>query len=196
MGRWSNCPDEVESLKNITINDLKKLCYLQPNVYLNRNIFWTNQIGERTSSITIVIDTSDTDGYITFDYTYNQSQKINYKVRLITRPSNLGNGLLWFFVCPSTQKVCRKLHLNSGYFLHRTAFNGVYYEKQLQSKKWREWERMFGSFLDDKIYEEMNKKHFKKYYKGKPTKKYLQLMKKINSRKVVNFEDIEKALLL
>lgn len=195
MGRWSNYPDEVENLKCITINDLKKLGYLEPNVYLNRNIYWTNRDGERVSSITIIIDTSETDGYITFDYTFNQLQKINYKVRLITRPSNLGNGLLWFFVCPSTQKVCRKLHLNGGYFLHRTAFNNLYYEKQLQSKKWRGWEKVFGSFLDDKIYEEMHKKHFKKYYKGKPTKKYLQLMRRLNARKAIHFEDVEKFLL-
>ncbi|UOU99918.1 hypothetical protein MUU74_08175 [Chryseobacterium daecheongense] len=193
MGRWSNYPDEVENLKCITIQDLKKLGYLEPNVHLNRNIFWTNQNGERVSSITVIIDTSETDGYITFDYTFNQSQKINYKVRLITRPSNLRNGLLWFFVCPSTQKVCRKLHLNSGYFLHRTAFNNLYYEKQLQSKKWRGWEKVFGS--NDKLYEQLYKKHFKKFYKGKPTKKYLQIMKQINERENIDFREIERALL-
>jgi hypothetical protein len=196
MGRWSNGPDEVESLKRITIADLKKLGYLQPNVWLNQNIHWTNQYGERVSSITVIIETTETGGYITFDYTYNQSQKINYKVKLITRPSNLGNGLLWFFVCPHTQKVCRKLHLNGGYFLHRTAFNDVYYEKQLQSKKWRDWEKMFGSYLDDKFYEELYKKHFKKFYNGKPTKKYLKLVKKINARRDISFEDLERALLM
>ncbi|WP_419869898.1 hypothetical protein [Chryseobacterium sp. CT-SW4] len=195
MGRWSNNPDEVESLKVITILDLKKLGYLQPNVSLNRNVFWTNKNGERVSSINVVIETTETDGSITFDYIYNDSQKINYRVRLITRPSNLGKGLLWFFVCPSTKKICRKLHLNSGYFLHRTAFNDLYYEKQLHSKKWREWENVFGSYLDDKIYEEVYKKHFKKFYKGKPTKKYLKLMRRLNSRKTLTFGDIEKLLL-
>ncbi|MEY8761673.1 hypothetical protein [Chryseobacterium tongliaoense] len=195
MGRWSNGPDEVESLKRITISDLKKLGYLQPNIRLNQNIHWTNQYGERVSSITVIIETTDTDGYITFDYTYNQSQKVNYQVRLITRPSNLGNGLLWFFVCPHTQRVCRKLHLNSGYFLHRTAFNDLYYEKQLRSKKWRDWEKIFGSYLDDKLYEELHKKHFKRFYNGKPTKRYLKLMKRLNVKKEINFEDIERSLL-
>ncbi|MET3537275.1 hypothetical protein [Chryseobacterium limigenitum] len=196
MGRWSNSPDEVECLKRITIADLKKLGYLQPNVHLNRSIYWNTSNGAKASSITVIIETNDTDGYITLDYTFNDSQKVNYKVKLITRPSNLGNGLLWFFVCPHTQKVCRKLHLNSGYFLHRTAFNGLYYEKQLQSKKWRDWEKVFGSYLNDKLYEELYKKHFKKFYNGKPTKKYLQLMKKINARKDINFEDWERALLM
>ncbi|WP_080780568.1 hypothetical protein [Chryseobacterium phocaeense] len=193
MGRWSSNPDEVESLKRITINDLKKLGYLKPNVHLNQNVFWTDRNGEKTSSITVIIETTDTEGIVTFDYTWQQSH-INYKVRLITRPSNLGNGLLWFFVCPNTQKVCRKLHLNSGYFLHRTAFNDVYYEKQLESKKWREWGKVFGP-LDDGIYEKIYKKNFKKYYKGKPTKKYKQLMKRLNSRQLIDFEDIEKFLL-
>ncbi|MDR6405886.1 MULTISPECIES: hypothetical protein [Chryseobacterium] len=196
MGRWSNTPYEVESLKHITIADLKKLGYLQPNIFLNGNIFWTNQYGERTGAITVIVDTTETDGYITFDYTYNESQKINYKVRLITRPSNLGNGLLWFFVCPNTRKVCRKLHLNGSYFLHRTAFSDVYYEKQLQSKTWRGWEKTFGSCLDDKLYEELHKRHFKKFYNGRPTKKYVKLMKKLNARKEISFEDIERSLLM
>ncbi len=196
MGRLSNYPDEIEGLKCISISDLRKLGYLEPNVFLNKSIYWTNQNGDRTSSIAVIIDTTETKGSITFDYTYNQSQKINYTVQLITRPANLGNGLLWFFVCPSTFKVCRKLHLNSGYFLHRTAFKDVYYEKQLQSKKWRSWEKVFGSYLDDKLYEQLYKKHFKKFYNGKPTKKYVQLMKKINSRKVINFENIERTLLI
>ncbi len=195
MGRWSNFPDEVEGLKCITIADLKKLGYLKPNISMNRNLFWTDKNGERTSSITVIIDTAETKGSITFDYTYNQSQKINYTVQLITIPANLGNGLLWFFVCPSTLKVCRKLHLNRGYFLHRTAFNDVYYEKQLQSKKWRNWEKVFGSYMDDKLYEQLYKKHFKKFYNGKPTKKYLQIMKKIKTKEDIGFQDVEKFLI-
>ncbi|WP_277115263.1 hypothetical protein [Chryseobacterium sp.] len=195
MGRWSNSPDEVECLKCISISDLKKLGYLKPNISMNINLHWTDKNGERTSSITVIIDTTEIKGSITFDYTYNQSQKINYTVQLITRPSNLGNGLLWFFVCPSTFKVCRKLHLNSGYFLHRTAFKDVYYEKQLQSKKWRSWEKTFGSYLDDRLYEHLYKKHFKKFYNGKPTKKYLQIMKKIKTREDIGFQDVEKFLI-
>ncbi|WP_061084620.1 hypothetical protein [Chryseobacterium indologenes] len=195
MGRLSNYPEEIERLKCISISDLRKLGHLEPNAFLNKSIYWTNQNGDRTSSIAVIIDTNETKGSITFDYTYNQSQKINYTVQLITRPSNLGNGLLWFFVCPSTFKVCRKLHLNSGYFLHRTAFSDVYYEKQLQSKRWREWDKAFGAYLDDGVYEELHKKYFKKFYKGKPTKRYLKLMKKLNSRKSIAFGDIEKFLL-
>jgi len=121
-----------------------------------------------TLDIADTYDTTETDGYITFDYTYNESQKVNYKVRLITRPSNLGNGLMWFFVCPNTRKVCRKLHLNSGYFLHRTAFSDVYYEKQLQSKTWRGWEKAFGSCWDDKLYEELHKSILKSFIKRNP----------------------------
>ena len=195
MGRWSNFPNEVEGLKCITIADLKKLGYLKPNISINRNLFWTNNNGEKTSSITVILDTTETKGSIIFDYTYNQTQKINYAMQLITRPSNLGNGLLWFFVCPCTFKVCRKLHLNNGYFLHRTAFKDVYYEKQLQSKKWRNWEKVFGSYLDDKLYEQLYKKHFKKFYKGKPTKKYLLLMRKIKAKEDIGFQDVEKFLI-
>ena len=38
-------------------------------------------------------------------------------------------------------------------------------------------ERFFGSYFDkEKIFEELYGKHFKKFYKGKPTKRYVKLM--------------------
>jgi len=35
-------------------------------------------------------------------------------------------------------------------------------------------------FQIEDFYSELNKKHFKKTYSGKPTKKYLRIMKQIN----------------
>ena len=42
-------------------------------------------------------------------------------------------------------------------------------------------DKVYGSYfkLDD-LYEELYSKHFKTHYYGKPTKRYLKLMRKIN----------------
>jgi hypothetical protein len=54
------------------------------------------------------------------------------------------------------------------------------YEKQTQSKKYRLLDNTLGTYYrTDKLYEQLYKKHFKKTYAGKPTKKYLQLIEKI-----------------
>jgi len=55
------------------------------------------------------------------------------------------------------------------------------YDSQTKSKKWRSMDKVYGSYfkLDD-LYEELYSKHFKTHYYGKPTKRYLKLMRKIN----------------
>lgn len=186
MGSWSNFPNEIESLKCISISDLKRLGYLKPNIiWISGNIIWRNYYGEQTGSIGISINTSDDEGTLSFNYSCHGTHKINYTVQLITRPSNLGKGLLWFFVCPVTLTVCRKLHLHKGYFLHRTAFSDLYYEKQLRSKTYRELERIYGAYFNEGLYEQLYKKHSKKFYKGKPTKRYVRLMKKISGHEEI-----------
>ena len=114
------------------------------------------------------------------DYSVNGDPK-NYKVEIISKPSNLGKGEVLYFVCPSTKQQCRKLHLQCGYFLHRTAFQNLMYSKQIESKKFRYLGKVFDYiFNPDEIYQERYKKYFKTHYKGKPTKRYLRVKKKID----------------
>jgi hypothetical protein len=107
--------------------------------------------------------------------------------------SNIGNGRVWYFLCPHTGKRCRKLYLADTYFLHREAFKGCMYEKQTYSKIVRQqfklWEKVFCS---DKIYEQMYKKYFKKQYAGKPTKKYLNLLEKLRRAGEVSIGNLLK----
>jgi len=96
-------------------------------------------------------------------------------------PSNLGKGNIWYFLCPATGKRCRKLYLVGERFLHREAFEGCFYQKQVQSKYYTYLENTIGrEFEADEAYDEMHRPFFKKYYNGKPTKRYLRLMKKAN----------------
>lgn len=197
MGRPGYYPTYIEQLKSISTTALKKLGYLEPYIHINnRAIHWINKYGEKVGAISVSIKTNEEDGFIILDYTYNETQKINYKIQLIAKPSNLGKGLLWYFVCPETGKVCRKLYLYNGYFLHTSAFKNLYYEKQLRSRKIVEWDKKFGLLLDDDIYMQRYKKNFKTHYKGKPTKKYLKLTKLIEAREQINIHEYEMSFFL
>ena len=191
MGRWSTYPTTVNDLREIDISFLSKHDYLKPDNFRSGVITWSYSNGNK-NSISIHTVTNETDGVLTLDYTYNNTEKINYQIQLITRPSNLGKGLIWFFVCPYTGKVCRKLHLINGYFKHRSALSGIMYKSQIESKKWREWSKIFKGDFDDKIYSELYSKGFKKFYAGKMTKRYLRICKKINESENFDFREFYK----
>jgi hypothetical protein len=70
------------------------------------------------------------------------------------------------------------------------------YEKQTQSKKSRDLDKMLGVyFKSDQLFEQLSKKHFKKQYSGKPTKKYLKLTKQIQKVESITYHEIERAML-
>lgn len=183
MGRWGNYPTTVNDLRSFDISFLRKHEYIKPDQFKTGSIIWTSGNGTK-NSISIKTVIGDTNGVLTVDYTFRNTEKINYDIELITRPSNLGTGLLWFFVCPHTGVICRKLHFISGYFLHRTAGSNLMYESQIKSKKWREWDKTFGLYYRDDYNNEVNKKYYKCFYKGKITKrykKYLRLQRKLDT---------------
>lgn len=180
MTRFANYPTPIEELRNINISFLSKHGYIKPNRGNLGTLTWTSPHGTKNSIgfRTVVWETS---GIITLDYTFDRTEKKRYDVRLITRPSNLGNGLLWFFLCPFTGRVCRKLHLINGDFKHRSSLPGLLYEKQLESKRCRSWHRMYaGEFCGD-LYSELFSKYFKKYYQGKITKRFARISKKLQA---------------
>lgn len=110
-------------------------------------------------------------------------------------PSNLGNGDIWYFLCPVTKKRCRKLYSIGGYFLHREAFNSCMYESQTHSKYYRSLDKRFGGvFKQERLYEELYSKHFKKFYNGKPTKRYIKIMQEIEKTETINYDPFEAEL--
>lgn len=167
----------IESCKTVSITKLKEWGYLN-NGIKSGLISWSIS-GEVHSKIGIKSTILEHKKFITLEYTQN-GESINYNVRIVSIPSNLGKGYILYFVCPSTGKHCRKLFHCSKYFLHREAFNYLYYEKQIESKKTRELHSIFDrAFLKDEVYEEQYKKHFKTHYNGKITKRYQKILDKI-----------------
>jgi len=125
----------------ISITKLKEWEYLNLEQIKSGTLTWISN-GNETGSISIQVNTHNAQPYIELDYKYRDEPR-NYKVRLVSMPSNLGKGFFWYFLCPQTNKRCRKLYLISGYFLHREAFNGCMYETQTQSKCYRQMAKLF-----------------------------------------------------
>ena len=178
----------------IDISKLKGWGYLDPEQIKSGTLTWSRN-GNPTGSISIRINTHSEQPYIELDYKYRDEPR-NYKVYLTSTPSNLNRGKIWYFLCPQTKKRCRKLYSIGGYFLHREAFNGCMYETQTQSKKYRQLDKILGAyFKSDNLYSELYKKHFKRYYAGKPTKRYLRIMEQIQKAESIPHHEIERAML-
>jgi hypothetical protein len=175
---------------SISMKTLKRLGFLRIGEWKANAINW-NRNGERISSVWLVSNMVDSPYFVELDYKYN-GQPIKYRVQLVSAPSNLKNGLVWYFICPHTGKRCRTLHLVSTYFLHRTAWTGCLYEKQTQSKGWRSLElSILGrTFKAESIYEKIYKKNFKRHYRGKLTNRYLHLLSQLKKVDHIGFQTL------
>ncbi|HLF51065.1 hypothetical protein [Flavobacterium sp.] len=179
MPRYANYPTTVEDCLYLSIKKLKDWNYLTYYGTKSGNVTWSRN-GQRHSSIGISITKNEFETFVILDYKSN-GEPINYKVHIISKPSNLGKGEVLYFVCPNTGKHCRKLYLHSSYFLHREAFKNLMYENQILSKSTRMMYSIFDkAVLKDEVYDQLYSKHFRTHYNGKETKRYKIIMDKIN----------------
>lgn len=178
MGRQSTLPTLFDEIKYISITKLKEWGYLELQQFKSGEITWSRN-GNKTGCISITVNFNQENPYLELDYKFNgEPQK--YKVPIVSIPSNLGNGLVYYFQCPFTEKQCRKLYSIGKLFLHREAAKGYFYEKQTYSAKSKYLNRLFdGIEAREKIYH----KYFKRFYNERPTKKYLKLQKQIFNSK-------------
>ena len=178
MSKFRTFPDLYDEMKTLRISYLNRNNYLKQGFKTSGIINWVSK-GEVTSSISVSVTNLSINPFITLKYT-SKSTPISYNVQLVSIPSNLGKGVIWYFICPATRKRCRKLYLCGGYFYHRSAFRGCMYEKQTYSHntRWlgKQVDQLFGS---DKAYEKIYSKHFKKTYNGRKTKRYKKLLEQI-----------------
>ncbi|TCO07027.1 hypothetical protein [Natronoflexus pectinivorans] len=194
MPKFPTFPTLYNEALQLNISKLQGWGYLDPKQIKSGTLDWSKN-GNPSGSISIRANTLSERPYIELDYKYRDEPR-NYKVYLTSTPSNLNRGEIWYFICPQTNKRCRKLYSIGGYFLHREAFKGCLYETQTQSKKYRELEKTFGAyFKSDELYSELYKKHFKKTYAGKPTKRYLRIMERIQKAESIPYHEIERAML-
>lgn len=195
MAKISTFPYLFHELLQINISKLKEWGYLKPNQSVSTVLKWSRN-GTKTAEISVYVHTFESNPYIELKYSSNGEPR-EYKVKLYWKESNLNQGKVWFFICPKTFKYCRKLYLIQGYFLSRAAFKDFdcMYEKQTYSKYKRSLDKTFGAYFgSEKAYEQIYTKHFKKYYAGKPTKKYLKLLKQIKQAESVSMEQVNSII--
>ncbi len=179
MSKPSTFPTIIDELRSVSVHNLSKWDYFKPR-YLTGTLRWSRN-GIETSAISIAVDAENT--YLQLSYIKSSTkEEINYKVPLEGVQSNLGKGKVFYFICPFTGHRCRKLYSIGKYYMSRKALSHAMYESQTKSKKWRDWEKAYGGvFEQDKWYKELYSKHFKAEYNGKPTKRFLKLMQKIEA---------------
>ena len=180
MGRWSTGVETTSGVKRIELSYLLKNKYIQKDCAISGSINWTNG-----SSIGIKTEYHKEENYIRLIYTNTdstgQKKDFDYKIQLVTVPSNLGKGNVLYFVCPVSGERCRILYkaYGSDIWKSRNSYrNRIYYPDQIENKRFR----IFKNLFNDKVLESLYQKKRKSHYKGKPTR----LMKRIHIREYKN----------
>jgi hypothetical protein len=195
MPKFPTFQPRIDDLIFLSIKKLKEWEYIGTGKIVSGEVYWTSR-GEKTNSIGVSSYNSLAEKKIHLSYQY-QGEHRTETIYLKTIPSNLGKGLIWYFLCPVTGKPCRKLFCYNGRFVHREALKGLMYDCQAESKKMRWLEKYYGDyFREEKNYLELNSKHFKRCYNGKPTKRYLKLKKAIERAERIPLEEIERLYVL
>ena len=190
MPRVPSFPLLYEDLKSFSISDLSRWGYVPYCKHLQSGSIEWSRNGKVNSSISITCKEKS----IELSYSW-RDEEIRYTISLESIRSNLGKGKVLYFVCPITKLRCRKLYLINGRFSHRTAQGGAYYESQLRSKYMRFLDTHYKDyFIVDKLYSEIQKKHFKKTYKGRLTKRYVKLKTRINHASRISREAVMRTL--
>lgn len=193
MGRNGYLPLLVEETRTISISKLKEFGYLNEGCIRSGTLSW-HKNGEMVSSIGLRVCFVGYERRIELNY-HCRDIEFFYSVQLVSRQSNLGNGLLWFFECPQTGLLCRKLYFKDCRFYHRKAFDEFYYQKQVYSHRDRYLIQHFDAAHCEDSYRTVSKKYFKKTYRGKPTKKYLKAMRKIRIAERYSVRDIDRMIM-
>lgn len=184
----------LDDLIVLDISFLRKKGYLINNNLKTGEIYWICD-NKKICSINVFSNTYASQFYIELSYSYKK-KTFNYKIKLTQIQSNLGKGKVWYFICPNTERKCRKLYLYELRFYSRFAFLNGLYKNQIRSKKERILDNTFWKYLNaEKYYDEIEQKNLKRHYKGKITKKYSKLVQMIEQAESITASQIQSALM-
>ena len=180
----------LNHVPQLKMSRLKEWGYIKDGCFFNVSITWNHNLGWQPSkSICLTISMLD-NPHLILNYKIGD-EVIRYRVDLVSVPSNLGLGEVWYMVCPKTNKRCRKLHQVGKYFYHRTAFDNACYWSETFSKKYKQKYKDLQRFNKcDEGYNIIYSKHFRPFYDGKPTKNYLKALKWIEEGEGLSEEEI------
>lgn len=168
----------IESTLRLDIKHFKDVLNSDyQSVYLPQS--WTRgEEKEPCGSISLWMKSTDYRKYFTLEYTVTSGwsgEKKEYSYDIGTRESecNYGGKRFWF-ICPnaSCRKSCSKLYQRDGYFVCRKCSRLLYYLQKCS----KDDRITHYNLSNDKVYElEHNLK--KKFYQGKPTKRFKRIQK-------------------
>ena len=186
MPRPYTAPLLINQEKTLTTGYLSKNKYFTPNAKVTGGTGWTSsKVKDLDISITSIMQ-EDSERII-LEFIDFKNRPVKQIIYLESKPSNLGKGLVWFFICPFTGATCRNLIFVNNRFMHRSNLINAMYSTQAESKYWRKMFQLQPNIpRTEKILNEPLKKHYKKYYKGKITKryqKYLSTIQKWNNNR-------------
>lgn len=195
MPKQPTFPTLFDNALQLDIKTLKKFDYLKAGQIKAGVLTWSRS-GQTTGQISIQVNTTFEPHELTLNYSFRNEPR-EYTICIVSRPANIGKGEVWFFVCPQTGLLCRKLYSIEGYFYHRKAFASAMYDSQTLSRKVRHFQQAFGVLIrKHDIYQQIGQKHLKKHYRGKATKKYAKLCAQLEKAKRADINAFEAALLL
>ncbi len=180
---------EAEWSNRLSIFWLKKYGYLDKDYsFKSGGIKWTYGLSENQSSIGFTVTredwkTPEEKTFIELSYSHTnresgEKEDIKHKIELATTPCNLG-GVRYWFICPLWKKgqYCGKrvgvLYGIGKYFGCRHC-GEIAYASQMKSGRFR------GGSISIPDIERLEKEIKRHYYKGKPTRKHLRLVKMNN----------------
>lgn len=152
----------IDDYLSLSVADCKRLGYFVPRATCSGSIGWTRN-GRTIASVGFATKTTGVP-MARFSYEYN-GRPVTYDVALRWKRSNLTHdsaGGYYYFVCPSTGQLCRKLYLVNGRFVSREAFRPLY-PQQMLSRKQREEQKVWRAFLnaDGLVYQRFRRETYR-----------------------------------
>lgn len=169
MPKLPTFPVLFDEAIQIKIADLRRLGFFKDTekYVSSKRIYWSE--GESVTASIWVRLVMDPDHPIVEISYQVRGRDVKSLIRLESKPSNLGKGKCWYFICPATGKRCRVLYGIDDYFYSRYAFPSAMYSTQTESKRWRDIRIIF-EMRDAR--KKMFGKHSRTHYNGKPTRRF------------------------
>ena len=160
MPKIPTLPTLYNEVLKISMSKLLQWGYIKPGKKIKSNMVWSRE-GVKNAEIYFYINMLDQDNmFIELNYKFKGEPR-KYRIGITSIKSNLDKGMIYYFVCSKTKLRCRNLYCVSGYFLHRTAFNGCMYECQTHSKSMRAFKEQFSYiWLYEKFERQLHKGEF------------------------------------
>lgn len=170
---------EADNLHKIEIYWLKKRGLLKTYI-TNTGITW--RLGDSTSSIGIEIELVENlreyllgkelarDGFIRLRY-HQGDEEFDYKVQLCTTDCNYGRFRYWFN-CPRCFRRVGVLYCRGSYFACRHCNYLTYESRNISGTL-----KLLGRIISAPELDAMKSDVKRKYYNGKPTRKYLRSLR-------------------